>query len=81
MLALVEAIRKWRPYLLGSKFTVKTNYSSLKYLLEQKITIAAQVKWLTKLVGFDYEVVYRKEKENVVVDALSRRNDEFTVEC
>lgn len=81
MLALVEAIRKWRPYLLGSKFTVKTNYSSLKYLLEQQITIAAQEKWLTKLVGIDYEVVYRKEKENVVVDALSRRNDEFTVEC
>lgn len=81
MLALVEAIRKWRPYLLGSKFTVKTNYSSLKYLLEQQITIAAQEKWLTKLVEIDYEVVYRKEKENVVVDALSRRNDEFTVEC
>ena len=35
MLAIVKAIKKWRPYLLGKPFTVRTNQKSLKHLLEQ----------------------------------------------
>ena len=35
MLANVEAIRTWRPYLLGHKFFIQTDQSSLKYFLEQ----------------------------------------------
>jgi hypothetical protein len=32
MLALVTAIQKWRPYLLGQQFVVRTDHHSLKYL-------------------------------------------------
>jgi hypothetical protein len=28
-------------------------------------------KWITKLLGYDYEIVYKKGVENLVVDALS----------
>ncbi|GJV20478.1 transposon ty3-G gag-pol polyprotein [Tanacetum coccineum] len=38
----------------------------------QKITTPFQSKWLPKLLGFDYEIEYKKGKENVVADALSR---------
>lgn len=34
--ALVMAIQKWRPYLLGRPFIIKTDYYSLKHLLDQK---------------------------------------------
>jgi hypothetical protein len=27
---------------------------------------------VTKIFGYDYEIIYKKGKENVVVDALSR---------
>lgn len=42
-------------------------------MLEQQITTPEQQKWIAKRVGFDYEIVYRPEKENSVADALSRR--------
>jgi len=41
LLALVVAVKKWRPYLLGRPFVIKTNHQSLKNLLEQKIGIPA----------------------------------------
>jgi hypothetical protein len=31
---------------------------------------------VTKLFGYDYEIIYKKGKENVVVDALSRKYEE-----
>nr|GEU88200.1 putative mitochondrial protein [Tanacetum cinerariifolium] len=48
------------------------DHFSLKYLLNQKLTTPFHFKWLPKLLGYDYEIVYKKGSENVVVDALSR---------
>ncbi|XP_052181984.1 uncharacterized protein LOC127794776 [Diospyros lotus] len=35
MLAIIEAVRVWRPYLLGQCFKIVTNQQPLRYLLEQ----------------------------------------------
>ncbi|KAL8115463.1 hypothetical protein AgCh_022090 [Apium graveolens] len=72
MLAIVEAIRTWRPYLLGHKFYIQTDQRSLKYLLEQQIGTPEQQKWVSKLLGYDYEIFYKPGKENSAADALSR---------
>jgi len=71
-MALVLAIKRWRPYLLGRHFVIKIDHFSLKYLMEQKFTTAFQGKWLSKLMGSDYEIRYKKGKENVVADGLCR---------
>ncbi|GKB64233.1 glycoside hydrolase, catalytic domain-containing protein [Tanacetum coccineum] len=74
-LAVLLALEKWRGYLLDRHFVIKTDHYSLKYLLDQRITTSTQMKWLPKLMGYDYEVVYKQGKDNAVVDALSRKED------
>lgn len=42
MLAILEAIRLWRPYLLGKRFFVLTDQRNLKYFLEQRVATPEQ---------------------------------------
>jgi hypothetical protein len=76
MLAILHAVDLWRPYLLGQRFQIKTDHQSLKYFLEQCISSAKQQKWVTRLFGYDYEIIYKKGKDNVVADALSRKYED-----
>jgi hypothetical protein len=77
MLAIMHVVDLWHPYLLGQQFQIKTNHHGLKYFLEQQISSPTQQKWVTKIFGYDYEIIYNKRKENVVVDALSHKYEEY----
>jgi hypothetical protein len=74
MLAIMHALTKFKQYLVGSKFMVKTDHNNkLKYFLEQKDLSERQQKWVTKVHAFDFDIEYVKGKKNIVADALSRR--------
>jgi RNase H-like domain found in reverse transcriptase len=73
-MAVLTAVQKWRHYLQGGPFIIKTDHISLKYLLEQKLTHALQHKGLCKMMGLDYVVQYKKGIENKAADALSRKH-------
>ena len=47
MLAILHALKKWRPYLMGRHFKVKTSHDSLKYFFEQRLSSEEQQKWVT----------------------------------
>jgi hypothetical protein len=49
MLAIMHALTKFRQYLVGNKFVVKTDHNSLKYFLEQKDLSERQYKWVTNV--------------------------------
>lgn len=72
LIAIVYAIKKWQHYLQGRHFIIKTDHSSLKYFFGQRENTPFQHKWVSKLLGFDYEIQYKNGAENLVVDALSR---------
>jgi hypothetical protein len=59
--------------LLDQSFVVHTDQQSLKFLLEQKVGTPFQQKWISKLLGYDFIVEYKKGAENRVADALSRK--------
>ena len=61
---------------MGRHFKVKTDHDSLKHLLEQRLSSEEQQKWVTKMLGYDFEIIYKKGKKNVVVDALSRKDED-----
>ncbi|TYK05420.1 Ty3/gypsy retrotransposon protein [Cucumis melo var. makuwa] len=76
LMAIVLAVQRWRPYLLIGRFRVKTDQKALKFLLDQRIIQPQYQKWIAKLLGYSFEVVYKPGVENRAVDALSRKPEE-----
>ncbi|KAI3754880.1 hypothetical protein L1987_54672 [Smallanthus sonchifolius] len=72
--AVVFALKIWRHYLYGVKFTIYSNHKSLKYFFEQKELNMRQRRWLELLKDYDCEIIYHPGKTNVVADALSRKD-------
>jgi len=70
--AITEAIAKFRHYLLGHKFVIKTDQKSLRSLTDQAIQTPEQQAWLHKLLGYDFIIEYKPGKDNIPADSLSR---------
>ena len=75
LLAVLRTVDKWRHYLEGNSFVIKTNHKSLQFLVQQKLHTHLEQKGVSKLMGLDFTIQYRRGKDNVVVDALLRRDE------
>jgi hypothetical protein len=72
MLAIIEALRKWRHYLLGRKFEAHTDHQSLQYVKTSKDPTHRLARWFEEIAEFDFDIVYRKGESNQLADELSR---------
>ena len=57
LFAILHALKQWRPYLIGRHFKVKYDHDSLKYFLEQRLSSEEQKKLVTKMLGYDFEII------------------------
>lgn len=72
MFAITEAVGKFRHYLLGHFFIIRTDQRSLHHMTDQTIQTPEQEEWLPKLMGFHFLIEYKPGKAKVMANALSR---------
>jgi hypothetical protein len=75
LLAIVKFTRQFRHYLLGRPFTVRTDHSSLTWLMNFKAPQGQIARWLEELSQYDIYLQHRPGKKHVNADCMSRRPD------
>ena len=74
-LSAVQAVERWKVYLWGRLFTLRTDHSALQTLLSPKFSGRAGARvarWQARLLPYAYHVVYTPGNKIPVADALSR---------
>lgn len=72
LLAIVWAVKQFRPYLWGRRFKIVTDHRPLRWLISLKDPGSRLTRWTIKLSEYDFEVIHRPGKSNQNADALSR---------
>lgn len=79
LLSIVEALRAWRHWLLGSDLLkVYTGHKNLEYFTTTKVLTPRQVRWSLFMAQYRFDIEYRSGQANGRADALSRRDDHLS---
>ena len=70
--AVVWAVRTLRPYVEGTKFTVRTDHDALRWLMSLTESSGRLTRWRLRLAEYDFTIQYRPGRVHQVPDALSR---------
>ncbi|MCG7869896.1 MAG: DDE-type integrase/transposase/recombinase, partial [Candidatus Thiodiazotropha taylori] len=81
LLAIVRFCRQYRYYLLGKPFTIRTDHSSLRWLLRFKEPQGQLARWMEELSQYNMVLTHRAGVKHLNADALSRIADRNQVEC
>ena len=73
LLAVVTFCLRFKHYLYGAMFVLRTDHSALRWLFHSFETSAQSMRWITKLADFPMLVVHRPGHLHSNADALSRR--------
>ena len=81
LLAIVKAVKHFRPYLYGRKFTIRTDHASLPWMLKNSLPRGQTARWMEILAEFNMELVHRKGLKHGNADGLSRRECKDCKQC
>src|SRR5436190_9412409 len=72
LLAIVWAVKHFRPYVYGTKFKIVTDHKPLIWLFNVNDPGSRLIRWRLKLEEYDYEIIHKAGRANANADALSR---------
>ena len=72
LLAVIKFTRQFRHYLLGRPFIVRSDHSSLQWIMNFKNPNHQLARWLEETSQYVFEIHYRAGKKHINADALSR---------
>ena len=72
LLAIVWAVKYFRPYVFGTTFKVVTDHKPLLYVFNISDPGSRLTRFRLKLEEYNYEIIYKAGKKNTNADALSR---------
>jgi hypothetical protein len=83
-LAVVWGVERCRQFLLGTRFTIRTDHQPLEFLFGRnrelpKVATSRVMRWAIRLMAYDFDIKYIKGNEIPHVDALNRlefKNDD-----
>ena len=74
LLAVVTFMKHFRHYLLGQvSFTVRTDHSSLRWLMNFKDADGMIARWILSMQSFNFEIIHRRGVDHGNADGLSRQ--------
>ena len=73
LLAVVHFVKYFRSYLFGHHFTIRTDHSSLRWLLAFKDPQNQVARWIQTLSEYDFEIEHRPGVKHGNADGLSRQ--------
>lgn len=81
LLAVVEFISHFRQDLLGRSFMIRTDHSSLPWLMRMKEPEGQLARWLERLGEYNFEIIHRPGRLRSNADSLSRRPSRQSCPC
>ena len=72
MLAIIYAIKHFRPYIYGNKFEIRTDHKPLLWLRQKNDLNRKLLRWKLELEEFEFDIKYKKGTTNSNADSLSR---------
>jgi hypothetical protein len=71
--AIIQALKKWRHYLILKEFVLYSDNHALQFVTQQEKLNQRHVKWVEYMQNFTFVIKHISGTANKVVDALSRK--------
>jgi hypothetical protein len=71
--AIIQALKKWRHYLIPKEFVLYNDNHALQFVTQQGKLNQRHVKWVEYMKNFTFVIKHISGTANKVVDALSRK--------
>lgn len=72
MLAVIQALKKFHPYVYGRPVTVRTDNSAVRFCKTMKDPVGQMARWIAYLDTYDLDIQHRAGRSHANADAMSR---------